>query len=150
MFRKIRFLMIANTPRKQQRFRGNRGRKARPMSRAIKIIHFTAIVVKNELGYVARCVELSLPNTYQNGSVPAKTQQGAIKNLKEAVAQWLEWQADDGVLARALDELGFVGTIDSDKTEVRIYSTKDLSLPLPKNWLRKKDDGERREGHAVN
>jgi hypothetical protein len=104
------------------------------MSRAIKTIRFTAIVVENERGFVARCVELPLSNTYQNGSTPAKTQLGAIKNLKEAVVQWLEWRADEGVFPAVLDELGFVGTIDSEKTEARIYSTKELS---------------RQEGHAV-
>jgi predicted RNase H-like HicB family nuclease len=105
------------------------------MSRAVKTIAFTAIVIKNERGFLARAVELPLTVA---PSAPAKTQREAVKNLKEAVAQWLERQADDGRLAEILNEAGFVGSIGSDKAEARIYSNEQISLPLPENWLRKK------------
>lgn len=119
------------------------------MSRAIKTIKFSAIVVKNERGYVARPVELFLPNTYLNGSRPAPTQWEAINNLRQAVTQWLESHTDNVDLFHRLTELGFVGAIDSDKAEARIYANKEISLPLPTHWLRKEEGNpEQRENHA--
>jgi hypothetical protein len=105
--------------------------------RAVKNISFTAIVTRNDQGFVARAVEIYLPNGY-NGAFSGKTQREAIRKLREAAAQWLEWRADEGVLADVLDEAGFVGAVGSDRAEARIYSSKEISLPLPRNWLQKK------------
>ncbi len=117
--------------------------------RAVKRISFTAIMTRNAYGFVARAVELHLSNGY-NGTFSGKTQREAIKNLREAAAQWLEWRADEGVLADVLDEAGFVGAVGSDKAEARIYSSKEISLPLPLNWLRKKHGKSEGDNHANN
>jgi predicted RNase H-like HicB family nuclease len=111
------------------------------MSRAVKIIRFTAIVTKNDQGFIARAVELPLTNA---PTTRTKTQREAFKKLKEAVTQWLEWRADEGRLAEILDDAGFVGAIGSSKAEPRIYSTENISLPLPENWLRKNENGGER------
>ena|SRR5579864_4717371 len=116
--------------------------------RAVKTISLTAIVTKNDDGFIARPAELYLPNGY-NGSFSGKTQREAIKKMKEAAAQWLHWRADDGVLARELDEAGFVGSIGSSKAEAHIYSSKKISLPLPDNWLQRKDDQPEEKGLDV-
>lgn len=118
------------------------------MSRAINTIKFSAIVIRNKRGYVARPVELFLPNLSMNASAPAETQREAINNLKQAVTQWLESQADNVELFDRLTEFGFVGAVDSDKAEARIYVHKQISPPLP-NLLGRKDGAqEQRGGHV--
>src|SRR5262249_18272967 len=129
----------------QRRPRRSIGRKAGPMSQALKTICFTAIVAKNDDGFVARPVELYLPNGYW-GSFSGKTQREALNKLKEAAADWLGWRANDGTLADVLDEAGFLATVDSPTLEPRIVSTEDIFLPLPKNWFKKKKGAIERQG----
>ncbi len=118
------------------------------MSRRVKRIRFSGIVTRNDQGFVARAVELPLTNGY-NGAFQGKTQREGVKRLKKAAAQWLGWRADDGTLAKVLDDLGFRGAIGSDTTEAHVYSTPEIELPLPRNWLRKKEGDSEREGeHA--
>src|SRR5438046_929281 len=84
-------------------------KKGTPMGRAIKTIRF-----------IARAVELPLTNTPTSRT---KTQREALKKLKEGVAQWLEWRADEGRLAKILDGAGFVAAVGSSNAEPHIYST---------------------------
>jgi predicted RNase H-like HicB family nuclease len=124
------------------------------MSRAITKVRFSAIVIKTDNGYSARPVELPIGDGFSSQGYSldfqGKTQREALKKLKEAAAQWLEWRADEGNLAGLLGELGFKGAIGSDTAEVYVSATEDISLSLPKNWLRKKDGAERQDGHALN
>jgi predicted RNase H-like HicB family nuclease len=97
--------------------------------RPLSIISITAVVFKNDHGFVARAAELPLVSS------PAKTRSLAVKDLTEALNVFLTAQADHGTLLATLDQAGFTGAIGSNKVEAHVYSSKIITVPLPSGAL---------------
>ncbi len=93
-----------------------------------------AVVFRNEQGFFARAIEVPVIST-----PAARTQRGALRNLEVALGFWVTDWSVEGRLASSLEEAGFRGAVDSSNLEVHLYDRKSISVPIPANWLRKKE-----------
>ncbi len=110
--------------------------------RSTSVINISAMVFRNDHGFVARAVELPLV------SAPAKTQAKAIKDLTDALSIFLARQADQGTLLATLDRAGFHGAIGSNKVDARVYSSSTISAPLPLGALTNAARGRHNAGEG--
>jgi hypothetical protein len=90
---------------------------------------FTAEIFMSPQGFVARALELGIV------SKPARTQRGALKQLKETVRLHLTLAASAGKLKTTLKNAGYTGVHETPVHQNRfvpsVYDSQQVELSVP-------------------